>query len=208
MKIEDLGRGRKPIWVRGYTDGIGNIDFFNRYRDTEELNCLLKEQIYLMDENDFRLDVPEINRPKPVVQKFMADWYEEHKDNFYLNLHRLAWELIENLDEDDFVPKKALDSDFKRWYHKTETAIQTLINMHQFGYTVKKEKLYTVEIPNPNRNSKGCAKFRLEKLGDKVYLVNRKSKDVYQNKDSQKLTEAEIRKDFGWAWQFAKEVTE
>lgn len=144
MKIEDLGRGRKPIWVRGYTDGIGNIDFFNRYRDTEELNCLLKEQIYLMDENDFRLDVPEINRPKPVVQKFMADWYEEHKDNFYLNLHRLAWELIENLDEDDFVPKKALDSDFKRWYHKTETAIQTLINMHQFGYTVEKEKLYQI----------------------------------------------------------------
>lgn len=82
--------------------------------------------------------------------------------------------------------------------------------MHQLGYTVEKEKLYTVEIPNPNRNSKGCAKFRLEKLGDKVYLVKRKSKDVYQNKDSQKLTEVEIRKDFDWAWQqgFMKEVTD
>lgn len=93
----------------------------------------------------FAIDIlDKINKPKPVVQKFMADWYEEHKDNFYLNLHRLAWELIENLDEDDFVPEKAIDSDFKRWYHKTETAIQTLINMHQFGYTVEKEKVYQI----------------------------------------------------------------
>lgn len=162
----------------------------------------------LIDKSNVLNIINQLNQPKPVVTQFLADWYEEHKDNFYLKLHRLAWELIENLDEDDFVPKKALDSDFKRWYHKTETAIQTLINMHQFGYTVEKEKLYTVEIPNPNRNSKGCAKFRLEKLGDKVYLVKRKSKDVYQNKDSQKLTEQEIRKDFDWAWQWAKEVEE
>lgn len=90
------------------------------------------------------LDQIEPDQPKPVAPQFVADWYEEHKDNFYLNLHRLAWELIENLDEDDFVPKKALDSDFKRWYHKTETAIQTLINMHQFGYTVQKEKSYQI----------------------------------------------------------------
>lgn len=91
-----------------------------------------------------KLLIPDIDQPKPEVPQFVADWYEEHKDNFYLNLHRLAWELIENLDEDDFVPKKALDSDFERWYHKTETAIQTLINMHQFGYTVEKEKLYQI----------------------------------------------------------------
>lgn len=91
-----------------------------------------------------KLLIPDIDQLKPVVPQFVADWYEEYKDNFYLNLHRLAWELIENLDEDDFVPKKALDSDFKRWYHKTETAIQTLINMHQFGYTVEKEKLYQI----------------------------------------------------------------
>lgn len=85
-----------------------------------------------------------IDQQKLVVPQFVADWYEEHKDNFYLKLHRLAWELIENLDEDDFVPEKAIDSDFKRWYHKTETAIQTLINMHQFGYTVEKEKVYQI----------------------------------------------------------------
>lgn len=206
MKIEKLKKDT-PIWVRGYADGLGDIDFLDGER-SGMIDCLCEEDILSMSKSDFRLD--ETTQPQLEVPQFVADWYEEHKDNFYLNLHRLAWGLIENLDEDDFVPKKALDSDFKRWYHKTETAIQTLNNMHQFGYTVEKEKLYTVEIPNPNRNSKGCAKFRLEKLGDKVYLVKRKSKDVYQNKDSQKLTEAEIRKDFDWAWQqgFAEEVTE
>lgn len=208
MKIEDLGRGRKPIWVRGYTDGIGNIDFFNRYRDTEELNCLLKDQIYLMDENDFRLDVPEINRPKPVVQKFMADWYEEHKDNFYLNLHRLAWELIENLDEDDFVPKKALDSDFKRWYHKTETAIQTLINMHQFGYTVEKEKLYTVEIPNPNEGQLSFVLMRQPDGNVRIKVMHSSNLGLLKTDNDLQLTEQEIRKDFDWAWQWKKEVTE
>ncbi|EHI69004.1 DUF1642 domain-containing protein [Streptococcus ictaluri] len=75
-----------------------------------------------------------LDQQKVVVPKFVAEWYEEHKNEFYLNLHKLAWELIENLDEDYFVPEKALDSDFKRWYHKNKTAIQTLINMHQFGY--------------------------------------------------------------------------
>ncbi|AQY25955.1 hypothetical protein B8V10_05840 [Streptococcus agalactiae] len=80
-------------------------------------------------------------QPKPVVKQFMADWYEENKYDFYLNLHKLAWELIENLDEDCFVLEKAIDSDFKRWYYRNKTAIKTLINMHQFGYTVEKEKL-------------------------------------------------------------------
>lgn len=98
----------------------------------------------MIDKSNVLNIINQLNQPKLVVPQFVADWYEEHKDNFYLNLHRLAWELIENLDEDDFVPKKAIDSDFKRWYFKNETAIQTLINMNQFGYTVEKEKLYQI----------------------------------------------------------------
>lgn len=49
-------------------------------------------------------------------------------------------------------------------------------------------------------------------LKDKVikFLVKRKSKDCYYNKNSNHLTESEIRKDFDWAWRegFAEEVTE
>lgn len=149
-----------------------------------------------------------IDQPKPVVQKFLADWYEEHKDNFYLNLHRLAWELIENLDEDDFVPKKALDSDFKRWYHKTETAIQTLINMHQFGYTVEKEKLYTVVIPNPHEKQLSYVLMRRPNGNVIINVVHSSNLDLLKTDNDLQLTEAEIRKDFDWAWQWKKEVTE
>lgn len=85
--------------------------------------------------------------PKPVVPQFVADWYEEIKGEFYLNLHYLAWDMFESLDEDACVPKKkALDDDLTRWYRKNENAIQTLVNMHQFGYEVEKETRYTVRI--------------------------------------------------------------
>lgn len=146
--------------------------------------------------------IRQINQPKPVVPKFVADWYEEHKDNFYLNLHRLAWELIENLDEDDFVPKKALDSDFKRWYHKTETAVQTLNNMHQFGYTVEKEKLYTVEIL-------GCTLFKMTSDNHVRYKLIGKNETPPESKfDSYEfeanLTEKEIKQADERLWQFAK----
>lgn len=147
----------------------------------------------------------QLDQPKPVVPQFMADWYEEHKDNFYLNLHRLAWELIENLDEDDFVPKKALDSDFKRWYHKTETAIQTLINMHQFGYTVEKEKLYNVEIPNPNAK---YSRIVLQRLRENALHLKEYTGEDWKGYMMNQLTESEIKQDFDWAWQWKKEVTE
>lgn len=146
--------------------------------------------------------IRQINQPKPVVPQFVADWYEEHKDNFYLNLHRLAWELIENLDEDDFVPKKALDSDFKRWYHKTETAAQTLNNMHQFGYTVQKEKLYNVKVL-------GCTLFKMTSDNHVRYKLIGENETPSESKFSSykfeaDLTEKEIKEADERLWQFAK----
>lgn len=204
MKIEGLKKDT-PIWVRGYVDGFGNIDFLGSDRDCG-LDYLSREDILQMLDDDLRLD--ESTQPQLEVPQFVADWYEEHKDNFYLNLHRLAWELIENLDEDDFVPKKALDSDFKRWYHKTETAIQTLINMHQFGYTVEKEKLYTVVIPNPHEKQLSYVLMRRPNGNVIINVVHSSNLDLLKTDNDLQLTEAEIRKDFDWAWQWKKEVTE
>lgn len=196
MKIEEV-KIEDEVWVKGI---VSDISYNIHGEKMFEVRTSSFETPRGFIHKDYVKTV--IDQPKPVVPQFVADWYEEHKDNFYLNLHRLAWELIENLDEDDFVPKKALDSDFKRWYHKTETAIQTLINMHQFGYTAEKEKLYTVEIPT---NSE--AKLALVRREDKKIVITIvggrwRGLDIFQ------LTEAEIRKDFDWAWQFAKEVTE
>ena len=65
--------------------------------------------------------------------------------------------------------------------------------------TVEKEKLYTVEIPNPNSGKKTM----LIRRGKEVYLENFEENyhTIYFT-----LTKAEILKDFEWAWQFAKEV--
>ncbi|WP_203267579.1 DUF1642 domain-containing protein [Streptococcus uberis] len=195
MNIEDLKIGDE-VFVKGVVSDKtfnihGNKKFKIRTTPFEGINGFVaKNKLVLPDQ------------PKPVVPQFVADWYEEHKDNFYLNLHRLAWKLIENLDEDDFVPKKALDSDFKRWYHKTETAIQTLINMHQFGYTIKKEKLYNVNVL-------GCTLFKMTSDNHVRYKLIGKNETPPESKfDSYEfeanLTEKEIKQADERLWQFAK----
>lgn len=153
----------------------------------EELGVLLdKEGIeYVkMDESDFRLDVPDIDQPKPAVPKFVADWYEEHKDNLEYNLYLYQMTIYDEKVEKD---------DFYYWIQKSNSPIRTLINMHQFGYTVKKEKLYTVDLPNGQPLVRGI---------NTLYFSQNLAAENAQ------LTEAEIRKDFEWAWRFAEEVTE
>lgn len=71
-----------------------------------------------------------------VVKKFVADWYEEHKENLEYEIMILCWRIKEFHAE----------SDFERWLEKDDHSIQTLINMHQFGYTVEKEKLYRIKL--------------------------------------------------------------
>ena len=72
--------------------------------------------------------------PKPVVPQYVADWYEEHKENIDYEL----WEYLV-----DWVNQKP--SDFKEWLNTNYETFQTLVNMHQFGYEVEEEKRYTVK---------------------------------------------------------------
>lgn len=73
--------------------------------------------------------------PKPVVPQYVADWYEEHKENIDYEL----WEYLV-----DWVNQKP--SDFKEWLNTNYEAFQTLVNMHQFGYEVEKEAKYRVRV--------------------------------------------------------------
>ena len=84
---------------------------------------------------------------KPVVPQYVADWYEEHKDDCDYEL----WDYFSNWDDQE-------DDDFKNWVKKETEPIITLVNMHQFGYEVEKEKRYTVKLKN--------------KVGNEDYLVN------------------------------------
>lgn len=135
-----------------------------------------------------------LGRQKPEIPQFVAEWIE------YCKKRALT---LKGLFSNSDMPAKIFD-----WIFGSDENCRLMAEAWINGYTVEKEKLYTVEIPNPNREGRGHAKFVLERQGNKVFLVKRKSKDCYYNKNSNHLTEPEIRKDFDWAWQFAKEVTE
>ncbi|MCE2322777.1 DUF1642 domain-containing protein [Streptococcus thermophilus] len=72
------------------------------------------------------------------------------------------------------------------------------------GYEIEKEPLYFVEIPNPNTKDVYNYFLKKDSSTGKVVLF-KKSVNPRNNKDLW-LTESEIKEDFEWAWQWAKEV--
>lgn len=75
---------------------------------------------------------------KPVVPKYVADWYEGNKRNLDLNLSGLVFDLATN-------SPIYYREEFKAWVEDNKkTFITTLVNMHQFGYEVEKETRYQV----------------------------------------------------------------
>ena len=76
---------------------------------------------------------------KPVVPQFVADWYEEHKDNFE---HSIQFLCVHGC-----LPKRQIDT----WFDNDDNKpIETLVMMHRFGYQVNKEKLYTAKLKLTN----------------------------------------------------------
>lgn len=137
-----------------------------------------------------KIDEPE----KPVVPQFVADWYEKNKDDLAWSLYSLCV---------DFY-KRELQDDLHNWFkYDDNKPIETLVLMHKFGYEVEKEKLYTVEIPNPN----GFIRLVLCKdCNGKIFVTTFSGVECWTTYEECKLTESEIKKDFDWAWEFAEEV--
>lgn len=135
-----------------------------------------------------KIDEPE----KPVVPQFVAEWIKSQKESFS---DASAIDMYDNL---------TLDNN-GGYYH--EVWLWVIAHHHDFikawhdGYEVEKEKLYTVEIPNPNGDSNKYGLCKVDGkiiIGSFVFGLDRAS--------NAKLTESEIKEDFEWAWQFAKEV--
>lgn len=74
--------------------------------------------------------------PRPVVPQYVADWYEGNNGD----LNGALLTMVRLWDE------KSRNSDFYRWFQKDKEALQTLVNMHQFGYEVEEETRYTVKM--------------------------------------------------------------
>lgn len=82
--------------------------------------------------------IEQLDEPKPVkVPPFVAVWYEINKENFDENI---AYLCLNNWGE--FINDKTLFN----WMSNTDNFIQILVNMHQFGYEVEKEKRYLVKV--------------------------------------------------------------
>ena len=132
---------------------------------------------------------------KPVVPKYVADWYEENKDEFYVNLHCLVWEVTKNPDKTDLVYLKSISDDFRSWYiqNYSKDALQILVNMHQHGYYVKKEPRYKVTFKGLNINKHLCCNWTRENW----YLwCDKESKMRHTSHTRKELEEA----GFGWVF--------
>ena len=139
--------------------------------------------------------VNQIDEPqKVVVPKFVAEWIEKEKEK--KNKSRLSHALgrVFNDSNELSLYIKQQEGDY------TETIAKAWI----YGYTVEKEKRYTVEIPNPDSDSLTV----LEKFDDGTVVISQMAVFPvdWRNQAEYQLTEAEIRNRFEWAWQWAKEV--
>lgn len=86
-----------------------------------------------------------IDTKKVTAHQYVADWYEENKDDFEGNLFRCVYELFKKRNDNELTK-------FEEWIIDDETEpFLTLVNMHQFGYTVEKEPKYTVKIKSVNQ---------------------------------------------------------
>ena len=92
--------------------------------------------------------IEQLDEPQKVkIPQFVADWYEENKDDFEFNV----WDWIAFRNE----PEKLENKEFNYWINDGEgNPIQTLVNMHQFGYTVEKEKRYTIRFKNIRKETR------------------------------------------------------
>ncbi|HFV2745943.1 TPA: DUF1642 domain-containing protein [Streptococcus agalactiae] len=135
----------------------------------------------------------QIDQPQPEVPRFVADWIEEHKKSFS---DASAIDMYDNLTSDN---RGGYYHDVWLWAidHHND-----FISAWMHGYTIQKEKLYTVEIPNPNSD----LKIILVKVNKKLKLIEAYEDQLEEYKNIRNVTESEIRKDFDWAWQFRKDV--
>ncbi|ANM47462.1 DUF1642 domain-containing protein [Streptococcus suis] len=141
-------------------------------------------------DNTFEI-INQIHEPqKVVVPKFVAEWIERTKS--------VDWSF-----------KVALNNPIDSVYGwlANRNNQETFARAWLFGYEIEQEKLYTVEIPNPNRTTEPIIYLSRDEEG-KIFLNNwfLHVSQNWKNQPHAQLTETEIKKDFGWAWQFAKEV--
>ncbi|WP_367986201.1 DUF1642 domain-containing protein [Streptococcus sp. ZY1909104] len=141
--------------------------------------------------------ISQIDEPqKVVVPKFVATWIEHCKQS--------------NLDLDNamrYTRVNNAETGVEEWIYENQ---DLFARAWLDGFEIEQEKLYTVEIPDPNRSD---AVTFLYKENGKVFIgsdifLDEVPNYKWKNDPDNQLTESEIKQDFEWAWNagFAKEV--
>ena len=112
------------------------IEKYKKFEGVWDERTELARQIFLQDLE--QLDEPE----KVKIPQFVADWYEENKDDFETSLFQCIYEIFKKRNDNEL-------NEFEKWVIDENTEpFKTLVNMHQFGYEVEEEKRYLVTLKN------------------------------------------------------------
>lgn len=150
-------------------------------------DTVLHQQIDMIVKNQVLDIISQIDESqKVVVPQFVAEYIEYCKHEKFYALHGA----YDNMDDR-----------LKCWRFKGNNS-ELFAKAWLYGYEVEKEQMYTVEIPNPN----APGHIVLHKDEHNQVYIDWHYKDDWKLLKSLKLTESEIKQDFEWAWQFAKEV--
>lgn len=172
-RLRELPEHDREVWLKGIMDEF-ELDFSHaKWREG-----------YEQGKFDGAVEAEKSN--KVVIPQFVADIIEEYKDR--------------NAPIIDIFTEKNFNKKYNWWLATSPNAYDRTARAWLDGYDVEQEKLYTVEIPDPNADGYSIALGRKE---GKVYIRQLVS-PTWQMSCSNQLTEAEIKQDFDWAWQWAK----
>lgn len=183
-----------------------------------------------MNKQEFQQTIKNMKPPKFFTAITLNEAYEagfeEAKGNALCNscfLNEPEKQLVPRCVADMIVKRKQQGSslvtalvtlgafeDARKWIRKGDNG-DIFAKAWLFGYEVKKDKLYTVEIPNQNGDGYGVVylgRNEYNKIELRIWdcYSSIEFSDNWKQFDNAQLTEDEIKKDYKWAWQFAKEV--
>ena len=184
-RIKGFKVGTRKIWIDEILNELGSDYGVLKYKAGYEQGKLEGEWVgnQLKDADKIR---QELN--KPVIPQFVADWYEENKGAFEANLYRYVYNIPSVFDG-------AKLNEFDKWFLTAGTKpFQTLVNMHQFGYEVEKEKLYRVKFKGFNPS---YIILKYQPYDKTWFLGGEQEYDFFRTKHTRKeLEEA----NFGWVF--------
>lgn len=171
---------KDKVYLKGYVIG--------RAADTLGYNGLMV-QLENLDvvEIDKNFVHKGINKPQPIVPQFVADWYEKYKGNLEYNI----WDWMRY----NFEPEKMENEKFSKWLNDFENdPVETLVKMKLYGYTVEKEKRYSVRIKGVD----SCFECLYYGMGSNTWSFRMKHESGYFRRSH---TRKELEKaGFGWVF--------